>query len=60
MSKKSVVLLAGLGLAATAAGAWVVRMRSTVSANQTDAIEHGDRPGSARRRAVGDRVDRRQ
>ena len=28
MSKKSLVLLAGLGLAATAAGAWVVRHRS--------------------------------
>jgi hypothetical protein len=35
MSNKSAVLLVGLGLAATAAGAWVVRMRS----NQTDAIE---------------------
>ena len=28
MSKKSVVLLAGLGLAAAGAGAWVVRRRS--------------------------------
>jgi len=35
MSKKSAVLLAGLGLAATAAGAWVVRRRSI----QADAIE---------------------
>ena len=35
MSKKSAVLLVGLGLAATAAGAWVVRMRSI----QADAIE---------------------
>jgi hypothetical protein len=35
MSKKSVVLLAGLGLTATAAGAWVVRRRSI----QADAIE---------------------
>jgi hypothetical protein len=39
MSKKSVVLLAGLGLAATAAGAWIVRMRSTqIDEIQTDPI----------------------
>ena len=31
MSKKSVVLLAGLGLAAAAAGAWVVRHRLTLA-----------------------------
>lgn len=31
MSKKSVVLLAGLGLAAAAAGAWAVRRRSMVA-----------------------------
>jgi hypothetical protein len=35
MSKKSVALLAGLGLAATAAGAWIVRRRSI----QAEAIE---------------------
>jgi hypothetical protein len=39
MSKKSVVLLAGLGLTAAAAGAWVVRTRSTrINEVQTDAI----------------------
>jgi len=39
MSKKSVVLLVGLGLAATAAGAWVVRMRSIETyAIETDAV----------------------
>jgi hypothetical protein len=39
MSKKSVVLLVGLGLAATAAGAWVVRMRSMETyAIETDAV----------------------
>jgi hypothetical protein len=31
MSKKSVVLLAGLGLAAAGAGAWVVRRRLTLA-----------------------------
>jgi hypothetical protein len=31
MSKKSVVLLAGLGLAAAGAGAWVVRHRLTLA-----------------------------
>ena len=39
MSKKSVVLLVGLGLAATAAGAWVVRMRSMETyAIETDTV----------------------
>ncbi len=40
MSKKSAVLLVGLGLAATAAGAWVVRRRSVqLDAFEADAIE---------------------
>jgi hypothetical protein len=39
MSKKSVVLMAGLGLAATAAGAWVVRRRTLlIDAIETDAV----------------------
>lgn len=39
MSKKSAVLLVGLGLAATAAGAWVVRMRSIpIDAIETDTV----------------------
>ncbi len=39
MSKKSVVLMAGLGLAATAAGAWVVRRRmALIDAVETDTV----------------------
>jgi hypothetical protein len=39
MSKKSVVLMAGLGLAATAAGAWVVRRRTAqIATVETDPV----------------------
>jgi hypothetical protein len=39
MSKKFAVLLVGLGLAATAGGAWVVRMRSIpIDAIETDTV----------------------
>jgi hypothetical protein len=50
MSKKSAVLLFGLGLAATAAGAWVVRMRSIpIDASEMDTIPapRADAPLSA-------------
>lgn len=39
MSKKSALLLVGLGLAASAAGAWVVRMRSIPTDDfETDSV----------------------